>query len=56
MSAHDTAHVAHRKLPASNAFGRRLGNNAVADLGALHEREGERRDQIATRCRGWRTR
>jgi hypothetical protein len=56
MSARDTARVAHRKLTAPDAFGRRLGNNAVAHLGALRERERERRDQIAIRCRGGRTR
>jgi len=56
MSARNSARVAHRRFSVPDASLRHLGNKAVAHFVALREREGEHRDQIATRRPDRRTR
>jgi hypothetical protein len=56
MSVRDTPCLANRRCAAHDAIRRHLGNDQVAHVVALNKRERHRRDQIATRCAGWRTR
>ncbi len=56
MSVRDIPSPANRRCAAPDAVLRRLGSYQVANAVALHKQGGERRDQITTRCAGWRTR